>query len=73
MLHVALLGFIQMNLCELNATQHHVDLLAYDFAWENQDLQDRVMHSCQSVDPGTLVFILCMAFLKLVKAEFSEQ
>lgn len=46
-LHVVLLCFIQMNLYEPAAIQFHTDSLAHNFTWENQVLQDRVMHGCQ--------------------------
>lgn len=46
-LHVVLLCFIQMNLYEPAAIQFHTDSLAHNFTWENQVLQDCVMHGCQ--------------------------
>ena len=48
MLHVVLLSFVQMDLYESAAVQLHADPLAHDLTWENQVLQDGVVHSGQS-------------------------
>ena len=61
-LHIVLLSFVQMDLYESAAVQLHADPLAHDLTWENQVLQDGVVHSGQSAAPGTFLLIFRTAF-----------
>ena len=64
-LHIFLLCFIQMNLCEPAAIQFLADSLACNLTWANQIFQDHIMHGCQTAAPGMLLLIFLYGFFKL--------
>lgn len=64
--HVVQLHLIQMNLYELAILHVHVDSLAHNFTWENQGLQDCVVHGHESEAPGDIVAcLLACLFVRL--------
>lgn len=60
--HVVPLGLVHVDLYKPAAVQFHAHSLAHNLTWENQILQDCIVHGCQSVAPGTPLLIFCMAF-----------
>ena len=65
--HVVLLCFIQMDHYESAAAQFYGDSLTHNLTWENQVLQDGVMHGSQSAAPGMLLLIFCTTFLSWIR------
>ena len=47
MFHSGLLGFVQVHLDQARSVQLHSDSFANKFSWENQILQDVVVHGSQ--------------------------
>ena len=54
-------------LYELPAIWLHADFRAHNLTWENQVLQDGVMHSHQCAAPGKCLLVFCTAFLSVLK------
>ena len=65
--HVVLLCFIQTDHYESAAVQLHGDSLTHNLTWENQVLQDGVMHGSQSEAPGMFLLIFHTTFLSWIK------
>ena len=56
-----------MDHYESAAVQLHGDSLTHNLIWENQVLQDGVMHGSQSEAPGMLLLIFRTTFLSWIR------
>ena len=54
-------------LYELPAIWLHADFPAHNLTWENQVLQDGVMHSYQCAAPGKFLLVFSIAFSSLLR------